>query len=449
MTNDQSDGEMCSGKPGTDPCCTGGSSPPRIDPTGTVRKRKIRMGARQQNGTIQTRGNWVYILYRVDTPEGRKQVTERLCPATGKDALTAAQQRRKAQEVLNMAGVNNTTKMMETTLGTTFRQQAEFFIKHAQMRKRAPVAASTVATWQSAIDKHLNPQIGDLPLSNVNNAIGKDVVATMGDKGLSAKSIQSYFMLLKQVIASAVNDEGEEIFPRKWNSEFIELPIVDATEQHRPTFSCQNIETMLTKTDDKTLRMLIVLAAASGMRLGEILGLNITNVSADGRTITVSDKAYRGEIQDYLKTANGKRIIDVTAKVGKMLREFIGTRAGLAFATRTGRPLSQSNLLKRHLHPLLEKIEVEDCGFHAFRRYRATWLRKQSTPEGLVQFWLGHSAKSITDGYDRVREDVAFRQKVASSVGTGFAISAFQPDVIVSKVREIGEEELQATSVSR
>jgi hypothetical protein len=37
----------------------------------------------------------------------------------------------------------------------------------------------------------------------------------------------------------------------------------------------------------------------------------------------------------------------------------------------------------------------------AFRRFRTTYLRKQRAPEGLVQFWLGHAGKSITDGYGR------------------------------------------------
>jgi integrase len=83
--------------------------------------------------------------------------------------------------------------------------------------------------------------------------------------------------------------------PRKWNAGFIEVLVVDSTEQRRPTFSSKSIELMLNKVtpgnikklsdpkaaeetveEDKsnaTLRMLITLAAASGMRLGEILGL--------------------------------------------------------------------------------------------------------------------------------------------------------------------------------
>jgi integrase len=118
---------------------------------------------------------------------------------------------------------------------------------------------------------------------------------------------------------------------------------------------------------NRTLRMLIVLAAASGMRLGEILGLSVSNVSEDGTILKVEEKAFRSEVQDFLKTKNGKRLVDLDLGVGKMLREFIGNRTGLGFCTRTGKPLSQSNILKRQLHPLLKELGAEICGAHAFR----------------------------------------------------------------------------------
>jgi hypothetical protein len=154
------------------------SEPSDIIPaTGTTRKRVIRMGSRYQNGTIQTRGNWVYLLYRVDTPEGRKQVTHRLCPGNGVGAMSVAKQRRKAQEVISEAGVNVQTRILQATLGTTFKQHAEWFIKHVQQRKRNPVATSTVTTWLSCIDKQLNPQIGELPLAQINNAVAKNLIA--------------------------------------------------------------------------------------------------------------------------------------------------------------------------------------------------------------------------------------------------------------------------------
>jgi hypothetical protein len=52
-------------------------------------------------------------------------------------------------------------------------------------------------------------------------------------------------MTVKMVVASAINEQGEEIHPRKWNHEFI----------------------------------------AGGLRLGEALGIDLKNISTDCVTL--------------------------------------------------------------------------------------------------------------------------------------------------------------------
>jgi integrase len=77
---------------------------------------------------------------------------------------------------------------------------------------------------------------------------------------------------------------------------------------------------------------------------------------------------------------------------------------------------------------------------HAFRRFRTTHLCKQRAPEGLVQFWLGHAGKSITDGYDRVREDEEYRKEVARAVGLGFTIPSVVVQTVQRNENSVGEE---------
>lgn len=405
---------------------------------GAVR-RKVRMGSRFQNGTLQTRGNWVYLLYRVDTPTGRKQVTERICPASGQGSLSAAQQRRKAQEIITESGVNKEQKIIEATLQTTFSQQAEWYMKNAQQRKKKPAAPSTLTTWQSAIDKWLNPLVGHMPLAQLNNGAAKRLVEQLVDGGLSPKSVGNYLQLFKAVVGSAVNDEGDQLIPRTWNSEHIDAPEID--EQRKPVFTSEDINRMLETTDDDQLQVLIVLLAASGMRVGEALGLDISNVSEDGTMVTVTEKAYHGEVQSFLKTKNGKRVVDLAPEVGTLLREYIGKRKGLVFQTSKGHPLSQSNILRRQLHPLLKTLGLTECGFHAFRRFRTTWLRMQRAPEKLTQFWLGHADKTITDSYDRSPENAVYRKDEAVLRGIGFTV----PVAVVSKVSKVEKGEEVAT----
>jgi len=93
---------------------------------------------------------------------------------------------------------------------------------------------------------------------------------------------------------------------------------------------------------------------------------------------------------------------------------------------------------------MLKELGMDICGAHAFRRFRTTHLRKQRAPEGLVQFWLGHGGKSITDGYDRVREDVEYRKEVARSVGIGFTIPTVSVQT-VQRIEKLSEQEIVVT----
>jgi hypothetical protein len=45
---------------------------------------------------------------------------------------------------------------------------------------------------------------------------------------------------------------------------------------------------------------------------------------------------------------------------------------------------------------------------------------------GLIRFWIGHANQSGADGYRKLKEDVAFRKKVAEQVELA---SSFQPRI--------------------
>src|SRR3954447_10155008 len=104
-----------------------------------------------------------------------------------------------------------------------------------------------------------------------------------------------------------------------------------------------------------------------------------------------------------------------------MLKSFIGHRtSGFIFRARNGSPLGQSNVLHYSLHSILNGIGREKAGFHAFRRFRVTHLRKQGCPEDLLRYWIGHADTNMTDRYSKPSEDTTYRQAVAERVGIGF-----------------------------
>jgi integrase len=129
---------------------------------------------------------------------------------------------------------------------------------------------------------------------------------------------------------------------------------------------------------------------------------------------------WHAKVQDP-KTANAFRTVDLHPDVAALLKESIGSRkTDFIFQSSSGRPLSQVNLLRRELHPLLETLGISMRGFHAFRRFRNTFLRQSHCPDGVLKFWMGHAEANMSDRYDRSREDVQYRKDVAKSMGVGF-----------------------------
>jgi len=85
----------------------------------------------------------------------------------------------------------------------------------------------------------------------------------------------------------------------------------------------------------------------------------------------------------------------------------------------------------------LEKLKQPKAGFHAFRRYRLTWLRKNRVHADLERFWMGHENETVGDGYSKMKEDGAFRLEQAETVGLGFAL----PPQITEVVRIVRKNE--------
>jgi integrase len=397
------------------------------------------MSRRGQVGTIAVSGKW-YVVRFWKYPPGQNRIhaSERICPRTGEGVLSRGERRRKANEIVAASGVNDAQQFVETSNGTTFREQAKWFLNHSMNRKRNPVKPATVRTWEMCVNKWLNPHFGDAPLASINNATVKTLVAKMHEAGLSPKSILNYVGLVKLVVDSAIDENGEQLFPRKWNHEFIDLPIVE--KQHQPTFTSATVGAIVEKAYGQE-RVLFALLAGTGLRIGEALGLEVKHLSSDCKTITVEQSCWEGTIQTP-KTKNAYRQVDLCTPLAQLLKTFVGDRhSGLVFSNRIGKPLSQTNLLRRNFHPILAELAIAKAGFHAMRRFRTTWLRKQRAPEDLIKLWLGHADQSVTDGYSKLADDVEFRKEVTEKLGTGFEIPGYEEKPVIPMRRRKSKEQ--------
>jgi integrase len=332
-----------------------------IRPATAERRRRGKSMSRRsgQVGTIVKEGNWYRVRFRIDIPGQyeRAQKSIKICPVSGPELLTKSERERRKVEIVNSFGANsverfNTVKAI--AMGETFREQAKKWLHQRMTRKRKPVKPATVRGWESYLENHLNPLIGDMSLPYVNNGTLKMLGEKLSNVGLGPTTIRDVAKVMRWVKASAVDENGDQLYPTKWNYEFADIPVIGY--QRTPMFAGEEITKIIAKAE-KQERVIFVLFAASGLRAGELFGLEVKHFNGD--TITVAQSVWEGRVQSP-KTVNALRQVDLYPTVAAMLRDFIGDRKqGFLFRTRTGTPFLQSNFLRSSLYPILEEIGIE------------------------------------------------------------------------------------------
>lgn len=349
--------------------------------------------------------------------------------------------RRKAREIVENSGANSEEVFNELVQGgVTFEEQTvEYLRQNEQMKSFASV--------RGGLYKWAIPEIGKLPLSDVNNMTVKPVISKMVVAGLSPRTVNKYAEYVRLVVASLVdNNTGEPIFERKWNRKVMGLPKVRKKDQRRPSLTTEVVNALISKAESEQERVLYVLLAATGLRISEALALETKHFINGGMTIVIAQQVARNEpvLTSELKTDVGNRQVDLHPAIAEYLQAYIAGKSGLLFATRKGTPYLHNNLEKRWLTPKLRELGADEpgMGWHSFRRYRKTWLRGRRCQEDINNYWMGHQPETMSELYSRLDEDLTTRLREAESVGIGFDVPAPSAP---RNVEELGLElELQA-----
>jgi integrase len=266
-------------------------------------------------------------------------------------------------------------------------------------------------------------------------------------KPLAANTIKSIVTVVKLIRGSVVNDDGNQVYPYVWNQKFIDAPKIRKKDMKRPTLS-PKIMNGLARLSNIFYRVLFILMAATGARIGEMLALEIDkHISPDYRTISIEQKVLGGIVEDQLKTEASWRKVDLHPAISAILKWFVGSRkSGFLFPGKwVDRPVCYQTVLE-HLHRALEELGYEndydqssDAGTHIFRRYRITYLKNfTSCKDGVRMFWLGHAADDddkvdekrdvMGDWYDTIAKNRPFRLQVAEAAGFGFELPSDVPN---------------------
>jgi integrase len=307
-----------------------------------------------------------------------------------------------------------------------FAKQGRIYIDQLKTRNRRPIKPATAAAFECYLRDHVVPLIGHTELDSFKNGALKDFVQTLISKKLAPKTIAEISAFIRAIVASVLDQDGNQVYPRIWNLDFVDAPPV--IKQRQPTVTKTFLQNII---NDETIkvrnRIMLALLAATGLRVGELVAMQMGSDPLDqntvwdpeARMIRVRKSIWRAKLQEP-KTPSAVRDIDIPTPVNQMLQEFaIGRQQGeFLFCTKSGKPLEQSYISAYILKPL----RIPGC--HALRRLRVSHLREVGCNEDILKSWLGHSAGSdITNRYSKLSENLELRRTWTERVGTGLDLS--------------------------
>jgi integrase len=308
---------------------------------------------------------------------------------------------------------------------TTFLRQSETYLERIKTRKRKPVKATSLATFASLI-RAATPVLGKRQLEDIHSGTLKNLAAVLCDEKYSPNSIQSILTLVKQIIASDIDETtGDPKHPRKWNRDFIDAPPAESKKVHVPTV--EEIDAALASSPSPLWQFMCT-QLATGLRKGELCALTVADFDSHIGLLHVSRTLSRyGETTT--KTKSGERDVDIVPEIVEMLIAMLAGRT-------TGRLFDVSLDQIRYAY---ERVAIKS---HSFRHFRYTLLQKHKIHPAIHAYWIGHSAKGMSTIYGHIEQDIELRQRLVREVGLGFRL----PKSVATPIPEPVPESQMAVS---
>lgn len=279
----------------------------------------------------------------------------------------------------------------------TFRDYAE------RWRKMQVQRPSSRAHVETMLRRHAYPTLGDRCLSSI---MPSDLQAWVKGLELAPATVGVIHGIVSTVMKAAIRDRRIASNP----CDGTKLPKV-----HRKQIVPLTTEQVAAVRDalPPQLQALVTLAAGTGMRQGECLGLTVNRVRFLERMVTVDRQlvTVQGQAPSLAppKTRASNRTIPmpqvVVDALAAHLAEFPAGCDGLVF-TLSGKPITRS-VFGHKWRAAVETAGLSaGTGFHALRHYYASLLIRHGESVKTVQARLGHaSAVETLDTYSHLWPD--------------------------------------------
>ncbi|MGC8833961.1 MAG: site-specific integrase [Armatimonadota bacterium] len=256
----------------------------------------------------------------------------------------------------------------------------------------------TLSDYTQTVERYLQPEIGDVPLSRLDAGRIARLTAKFVREGKHRTALRVY-RTLSQALDTAVRWGWLSSNPCRR---------VDAPKyapSRREPWSPEQVRLFIEGASEHWLWPLWVILIATGCRLGEAMALRWCDVDLDAGTTRVRRSAQHvkrlGWVETAPKTKAGERVVALPKQAVEALRRqrawqlWNGISSDLVFCRPKGTHLNH-DVVGRNLRAECERLGLPPMTPHGLRHLHASLLLAQGVPLSAVSARLGHANTQVT-----------------------------------------------------
>jgi len=231
--------------------------------------------------------------------------------------------------------------------------------------RKTEVKPSTHTDYTEVIKNHILPFFKGYRLTEITSALVQEFLGHLETKGISAATRGKIFRYLKAMLRHGL---ALELISRD-PCVAIRAPRVPRKEMD--FLNPEEIKRLLAACDDN-LRPMIAVACYAGLRQGELLGLQWSDVDFKTGIIKVLRTYSTRHGFREPKSESSRRGVPISPALAVILKEYYVARQSpgpdeLVFPNREGRPRDRANLVERDFNGTLARAGIRKISFHTLR----------------------------------------------------------------------------------